>query len=146
MIKPFENNDRVAFIGDSITSGEGTYGAFEDMDWLTMYMSVSRNYAYMTAKELNADYHMISEGGWGVYTGWDNDIRHNIPSIYEAVCGSVGTKIANELGSTLRTASGPSIEKSGDLAAILSNLEKSSIYTLTLSAVTLIPTPIKPPA
>ena len=32
--------------------------------------------------------------------------------------------IANELGSTLRTASGPSIEKTGDLAAILSNLEQ----------------------
>ncbi len=89
---------KIEFIGDSITSGEGTYGAFEDMDWLTMYMSVSRNYAYMTAKELNADYHMISEGGWGVYTGWDNDIRHNIPSIYEAVCGSVGPKINEELG------------------------------------------------
>lgn len=35
--------------------------------------------------------------------------------------------IANELGSTLRTASGPSIEKSGDLAAILSNLEPGDV-------------------
>ena len=30
--------------------------------------------------------------------------------------------IANELGSNIKTASGPSIEKSGDLAAILSTL------------------------
>ena len=35
--------------------------------------------------------------------------------------------IANELGTTLRTASGPSIEKSGDLAAILSNLEPGDV-------------------
>jgi len=35
--------------------------------------------------------------------------------------------IANELGSTLRTASGPSIEKSGDLAAVLSNLEPGDV-------------------
>ncbi len=35
--------------------------------------------------------------------------------------------IANELGSNLKTASGPSIEKSGDLAAILSNLEPGDV-------------------
>ena len=35
--------------------------------------------------------------------------------------------IANELGSNIKTASGPSIEKSGDLAAILSNLEPNDV-------------------
>ena len=35
--------------------------------------------------------------------------------------------IANELGSNLKTASGPSIEKSGDLAAILSTLEAGDV-------------------
>ena len=35
--------------------------------------------------------------------------------------------IANELGSNIRTASGPSIEKSGDLAAILSTLEPGDV-------------------
>ena len=35
--------------------------------------------------------------------------------------------IANELGSNIKTASGPSIEKSGDLAAILSNLEPGDV-------------------
>ena len=35
--------------------------------------------------------------------------------------------IANELGSNIRTASGPAIEKSGDLAAILSNLEPGDV-------------------
>ena len=35
--------------------------------------------------------------------------------------------IANELGVNIKTASGPSIEKSGDLAAILSNLEPGDV-------------------
>jgi len=35
--------------------------------------------------------------------------------------------IANELGSNIKTASGPSLEKSGDLAAVLSNLEPGDV-------------------
>jgi len=35
--------------------------------------------------------------------------------------------IANELGSNIKTASGPSIEKSGDLASILSTLEPGDV-------------------
>ena len=35
--------------------------------------------------------------------------------------------IANEMGSNIKTASGPTIEKSGDLAAILSTLEPNDV-------------------
>ena len=35
--------------------------------------------------------------------------------------------IANEMGSNIKTASGPSIEKSGDLAAVLSSLEPGDV-------------------
>lgn len=35
--------------------------------------------------------------------------------------------VAKELGASLKTTSGPSIEKAGDLAAILSNLEKNEV-------------------
>src|SRR5699024_6890572 len=35
--------------------------------------------------------------------------------------------IANELGVNIKTASGPSIEKSGDLAAVLSTLEPGDV-------------------
>lgn len=82
-----EHKYKIEFIGDSITSGEGTYGALPDTDWLAMYMSSSENYATYTAKVLDADYRLISQGGWGVYCGWDNDVRHNIPSCYEKICG-----------------------------------------------------------
>ena len=40
---------------------------------------------------------------------------------------TLATIIANELGSNLKTASGPTIEKSGDLAAILSSIEPNDV-------------------
>lgn len=78
---------KLEFIGDSITSGEGTYGPEGDQPWISMFMSSSRNYATMTAKALDADFRLISQGGWGVLCGWDNNPHHNIPSRYEKICG-----------------------------------------------------------
>lgn len=78
---------KLEFVGDSISSGEGTYGASDDTEWTACYMSSSRHYAHILEKAFNADVRIISQGGWGVYSGWDNDVRHNIPSIYEKVCG-----------------------------------------------------------
>ena len=81
-----ERRYKLEFIGDSITSGEGTYGAKEDLDWLSMYMSSSINYATMTAKALDAEVRLISQGGFGVFSGWDNDRRHQMPAYYDAIC------------------------------------------------------------
>ncbi|MCR5604678.1 MAG: GDSL family lipase [Lachnospiraceae bacterium] len=78
---------KLEFIGDSITSGEGTYGAPEDEDWAAYCMSYSRTYINLTCKELNAESHVISQGGWGVFSGWDNDRRHVIRKYYEQQCG-----------------------------------------------------------
>ncbi len=89
---------KLEFIGDSITSGEGTYGAEADTDWLAMYMSVSRNYAKMVSDALDAEFRLISQGGWGVLSGWDNDPRHTIPSCYEKVCGLATGKTNERLG------------------------------------------------
>lgn len=84
---------KIEFIGDSITSGEGTYGAFDDMEWLAMYQSSSRTYVNMIERGLKAEARVISHGGWGVYCGWDNDVRNAIPKIYKPVCGiSTGEK------------------------------------------------------
>ena len=89
---------KLEFIGDSITSGEGTYGAKEDTDWLAMYMSCSRDYARMVSDALGAEYRMVSQGGWGVLCGWDNDPRHNIPSRYEKICGLAEGEMNERLG------------------------------------------------
>ena len=81
---------KLEFIGDSISSGEGTYGAREDVDWIASCMSYSRTYINLIGHELNAECRVISQGGWGVFSGWDNDRRHAIPSVYEQVCGLAG--------------------------------------------------------
>ncbi len=78
---------KIEFIGDSISSGEGTYGAHDDMDWIPMYMSSSHNYINMISKKINADVRIISQGGWGVYCSWDAKRENNIPRIYDEVCG-----------------------------------------------------------
>jgi lysophospholipase L1-like esterase len=78
---------KVEFIGDSITSGEGTIGAKEEADWVPMLFTALHNYTAITAEALNADYRVLSQSGWGVLTGWDNNPHTNIPAYYEQVCG-----------------------------------------------------------
>ena len=84
---PPSYDHRLEFIGDSITSGEGTYGARSDEDWAAYCMSYSGTYANLICKELNAESRIISQGGWGIFSGWDNDRRHNVPRHYETICG-----------------------------------------------------------
>lgn len=78
---------KVEFIGDSITSGEGTIGAKDETDWVPMLFTALRNYTAITAEALNADYRVFSQSGWGVLTGWDNNPDTNIPAYYEQICG-----------------------------------------------------------
>ena len=83
---------RFEFIGDSITSGEGVLGAHEEMDWISPYFSAVKNYAVMTADTLGADYRIISQSGWGVTMGWDNNPASRIPLIYDSVNAKRGVK------------------------------------------------------
>jgi lysophospholipase L1-like esterase len=78
---------RFEFIGDSITSGEGSIGAKAEEDWIPMWFSAIDNYSTLTAEALNAEYRIISQSGWGVLTSWDNNLHANIPEYYEKVCG-----------------------------------------------------------
>ena len=81
------------FIGDSITSGEGAIGAKAEEDWVPMWLSALNNYSTMTAEAMNAEYRIISQSGFGLLTGWDNNPHANIPEYYEKVCGLLtGTK------------------------------------------------------
>lgn len=94
-----ERRFKLEFVGDSITSGEGTYGAKGESPWLSMYMSFSRNYANLIGEALDADVRLISQGGWGVLCGWDNDPRHCLPAYYEKICGLADSAFNKALGS-----------------------------------------------
>lgn len=89
---------KIEFIGDSITSGEGIYGAKEEEEWISMWFSCNGNYAFETAKALNADFRIISQSGWGVVCGWDNDPSRALPKYYEKVCGVLSGKTNKEYG------------------------------------------------
>lgn len=54
----------------------------------------------------------------------DHVLLYGPPGLGKTTLASI---IANELGSNLKTASGPTIEKSGDLAAILSSIEPNDV-------------------
>ena len=90
---------RLEFVGDSITSGEGGIGAHNEMDWVAQLFSAYDNYSYKTAEALNADYQVVSQSGWGVYCGYNNDIHMNVPGIYDNVCSLVSENGAGVYGS-----------------------------------------------
>ncbi len=97
VITPHENTDifhplckkniLIEFTGDSITSGEGTIGAKSEMDWISSWFTCANTYAYMTAENLDADFRVVSQSGWGVYCAWDNNIACAIPKYYSQICG-----------------------------------------------------------
>ena len=98
---------RLEFVGDSLTSGEGVVGALEETDWVPPLFSASHSWAKLTADLLDADFRLISQSGWGVRSGWDNDPTRNIPGIYSRVCGpdlgetnqAMGTQLLHDFDS-----------------------------------------------
>jgi lysophospholipase L1-like esterase len=89
---------KIEFIGDSITSGEGVLGTKDEDDWIMMWFSAVYNYTYMVAEELNADYRVLSQSGWGVYTSYDNNPNKSLPDYYEMVCGTLNGEMNKGLG------------------------------------------------
>lgn len=89
---------KIEFIGDSITSGEGLFGAKEECDWIPMFFSAVKSYAYQTAEKLDAEYRIFSQSGWGVHNTWDNNTQGAIPKYYKEVCSLVGGPENERLG------------------------------------------------
>ena len=89
---------KLEFIGDSITSGEGAYGNPKETEWLSMFMCSTRDYTNLLERMIDCECRVLSQGGWGVYTGWDNNRANNMPSIYDGICGVPGGGKNEELG------------------------------------------------
>lgn len=77
---------RLEFVGDSLTSGEGLIGARAETDWVPALFSASRSWAKRAADLLNGEFRLISQSGWGIRSGWDNNPNHALPGIYDRVC------------------------------------------------------------
>lgn len=93
---------RLEFIGDSLTSGEGLVGAREEADWVPALFAASRSWAVRTADAVGAEFRLISQSGWGVRSGWDNDPRCTLPAIWDTVCAPAVSAQARALGAGVR--------------------------------------------
>ena len=89
----------IEFIGDSITAGEGTVGAPDEMDWICQWMSANKTYAIQTAKMMNADWNTMGKSGWGICWAWDGNRDCKIPPHYEQVCSVLKDDNSLALGS-----------------------------------------------
>ncbi len=91
-------NLKIEFIGDSITVGEGLYGAAFESQWASVFTSVWKNYAVQIAQKFNADFRIVAKGGWGIIAGWDNNPWTIIPPHYENICSIVKGSLNKKLG------------------------------------------------
>lgn len=95
---------RLEFIGDSITCGYGNEGSSEDEIFTTAQENPWLAYAARTARELEADYHLICKSGIGLISSWTETDEPNtewlIPDLYpytdkatDKTLGNNGTEV-----------------------------------------------------
>lgn len=89
---------RLEFVGDSLTSGEGLYGARAESDFASAWFSAARAFPRLTADRLRADCRTVSQSGWGVRSDWRNNPRHALPDFYTQVCGPAAGNLSAALG------------------------------------------------
>ncbi|MGD0591475.1 MAG: SGNH/GDSL hydrolase family protein [Bacteroidota bacterium] len=86
---------RIEFIGNSITSGYGVEGASSDCTFSPETENACMSYASMTARALNAEYHIISYSGRGVVRNYGDSNKTSIdpmPALYDRTCFFDSTK------------------------------------------------------
>ena len=77
----------IEFIGDSITCGYGVESKSSSDPFMTSTENFTKSYAYLTAKELGADYTTCCYSGYGIVSGYSGDGTKNadalLPDCYE---------------------------------------------------------------
>lgn len=86
-VKPTAKNDLcIEFIGDSITCAYGVEASGNGESFKTTTENFTKSYAYLTAKQLGADYNAVCYSGHGIisgYTSGDKNTDSLIPDCYE---------------------------------------------------------------
>ncbi len=83
----------IEFIGDSITCAYGVEGANQYEGFMTSTENFMKSYAYLTAKQLDADYSAVCYSGHGIVSGYsqtgDAETGSLVPDYYDYV-GKIG--------------------------------------------------------
>ena len=67
---PKRHERKIEFIGDSITSGMGNESSEEGVDYFPKDKNNFLSFGAFTARALNAEMHVISQGGIGIIVSW----------------------------------------------------------------------------
>ncbi len=90
LLPPDKRPDRrIEFIGNSITSGFGVMGDSSNCHFSPQTENATMSYASMAARELQADYDLISYSGRGVVRNYGDKNKTSIdpmPSLYDRTC------------------------------------------------------------
>ncbi len=78
---------QIEFIGDSLTSGEGTLAPGGNEEWITLWFSARANYAWIAGRELDAEVRMLSQSGYGVCWDWEHTEANNMSGGYDRTVG-----------------------------------------------------------
>ena len=78
---------KIEFIGDSLTSGEGSLAPQGNDEWITPWFSARGNYSWFACEKLNAERRILSQSGWGVCWDWEHKPEHTLTAFYEQVAG-----------------------------------------------------------
>lgn len=85
---------QIEFIGDSITCAYGVEGKDQYEGFMTSTENFMKSYAYLTAKQLDADYSAVSYSGHGIISGYsqngDRETESLVPDYYDYV-GKLGS-------------------------------------------------------
>ncbi len=89
---------KIEFIGDSLTSGEGSLAPRDNDEWITIWFSAYGNYSQVTCQELNAERRILSQSGYGVCWNWEHNPEQNMTDSYEAIAGVMKGAAAEKRG------------------------------------------------
>lgn len=85
-VKPLpKKNLSIEFIGDSITCAYGVEGTSAYENFKTTTENFTKSYAYLTAKQLDADYSAVSYSGHGIVSGYSSGEKNAdslVPPVY----------------------------------------------------------------
>ncbi len=95
-----EHSWKIEFIGDSLTSGEGSLAPRGNDEWITQWFSARGNYSWIACNELNAERRVLSQSGWGVCWDWEHNPDHTLTAHYEEIAGVLQGPAAEKRGCT----------------------------------------------